>query len=439
MVEYATNTAYREPAQLLREKGPARNQIPERLLARLWRKRAALQEWFRTTGGAKLRVIYPGHIGGGAGPDFRNALIEMEGVGLVRGDVEIHIHQRDWDSHGHAHDRNYNGVVLHAALEVESPATVLQNGQQAPVLSLAPLLEEGDLPNAGSSTGLWSVLASRGYHQPDTPNEMGALLDRVGDQRFLARSAFFQRFLQEQGPDQTLYEGLLEGLVYRFNQQPFLKLAQRAPYAALLQAVAPMPREQRARLLESWLLLLSGFPSIVQGSDRLPPLFGPGLRAEEWHTFRVRPPNHPRRRIAGATALLDRFLEDGLVPGLTQIAAKGSPKELTSALTVVSSAGRKQALIGESRARDLAVNVVLPFCHGLAQGEDTGNQAQEHLDLYRRFGKLQENELTREMADQLLEAAWTGLVSNARRQQGLLHLHSLLSGGSWGPSQDFSQ
>ena len=428
-MEYATITACRGPAQLLREKAPRRNPIPERLLARLWSKRAARQEGFRTAGGARLRVIYPGHTGGGAGPDFRNALLELEGVGLVRGDVEIHIRQRDWASHGHADDRNYNGVVLHAALEVESSATVLQNGQQAPVVSLASLLDSLEPVDTGSNAGLWAVLDRRGYHQPATPAEMGALLDRAGDQRFLARSAAFQKFLLEQEPDQTLYEGLMEGLGYRFNQQPFLKLAQRAPYAVLVQAAATVPGEQRVKVLESWLVLLSGFPPLTQGAYTLPSRLGPGLKAGEWHCFRVRPPNHPRRRIAGAAALLDRFLEDGLLPSLWRAAASDSPKELTSTLTVGASPRRREALIGQSRARDLAVNVVLPFLHGLSAMQH-GPEAEEfYLALYHRFGKLQENELSREMADQLMEPAWNGVVTKARRQQGLLHLHSLLAGG----------
>ena len=431
-MQYAVSTAYRRTAHMLREKEPARDPIPERLLARLWRKRAARQEGFRTGSGAKFRVIYPGHSGGGAGPDFRDALLELEGVGLVRGDVEIHLRQRDWENHGHGQDRNYNGVILHAALEVESPATVLQSGQQAPVVSLKPLLDGGDPPDTGPNASLWTALGRHGYHQPVTPDEMGALLDRAGDQRFLTRSAWFQSLVLEQGPDQTLYEGLLEGLGYRFNQQPFLKLAQRAPYAALVRAAGKVPREQRARSLESWLVLLSGFPPLTPGLKPPSPRdgFGPALSPGEWHCFRVRPPNHPRRRIAGAAVLLDRFLEVGLVQSSTQAAASDGPKELTSALMVEGGPSGKEALIGQSRARDLAVNVVLPCLHGLAAPQEEGEGGTPFLDLYHRFGKLQENELTREMADQLMEPTWNGVVTNARRQQGLHYLHSLLAGGS---------
>ena len=67
---------------------------------------------------------------------------------MVRGAVEIHRRQRDWDSHGHGADPNYNGVVLHVALGVDGGDTRLQSGRQVPVISLASLLD-----SAGGSSG----------------------------------------------------------------------------------------------------------------------------------------------------------------------------------------------------------------------------------------------------------------------------------------------
>ncbi len=427
-MEYAAGSAHRGPGPLLREKKPAGKPMPESLLARLWSKRAARQAEFRTGNGTRFRVLYPGHPGGGAGPDFRDALLQLDGVGLVRGDVEIHLHQRDWRSHGHGSDPNYNGVVLHAALEVESPATELQSGRQAPVVSLQALLEGDDPPEGGPNPALWEVLARHGYPEPASKDELESLLDEAGDRRFLGKSAWIQSLLQEQGPDQVLYEGMLEGLGYRFNQQPFLKLAQRAPYEALARAADGSPGSKRVEQLESLLLSLAGFP--LQGHGAATPSrrsgFGPALSVKEWRLFRVRPSNHPRRRIAGAARILDRFLDSGPARGLT-LAATG-PKELTAALTVEADPGHKGSFIGQDRARDLAVNVALPFMHGLAAVRRDPGAGEATLGLYARFPKLQENELTREMAAQLIDPAWAGAASTARRQQGLLHLAALLRG-----------
>lgn len=426
-----------EPAGVADDLGwDGRTPIPERLLARLWQKRAARQRHFKTQGGRRVQVLYPGRPSSSAGPDFRDALLNVEGVGLVHGDVEIHLRQRDWQNHGHGTDPNYNGVVLHAALEVDPKPTNLQSGRPVPVISLQALLDENEPSGPPPRSSLWAILLSRGYAPPESLEEMGELLDRAGDARFLHKSGRFQLFLAEQPPDQVLYEGLAEALGYRHNQQAFLKLAARAPYSKLERAAGGMPQEGWAAAIESWLIQLSGLsPTAAAAGTALPRVgFGPPLSPPDWHCFRVRPSNHPRRRIAGLAGLLARFLGPGLVAGLEQIADAGSsaggPKELTAALTVYGRPGQSTAVVGQDRARDLAVNVVLPFCHGLAAGRGDENSGSAYLELYRRFGRLQDNELTREMADELMKPAWRRVSHTARRQQGLLHLHRLLTGSS---------
>ncbi len=432
------------PEQLLPEQLP-----PEQLLASLWQKRAARQQQFKTNRGRQVRVLYPGRPSSSAGPDFRDAVFHLEGLGLVRGAVEIHRRQRDWDSHGHGADPNYNGVVLHVALEVDGGDTRLQSGQQVPVVSLASLLDTAGTPapaDPGPSEDffLWALLKEKGYPRPPNAEQMAHLLDRAGDARFRQKSARYQAFLKDQTlPEQTLYEGICEALGYRHNQQPFLRLAQRSPCRALVQSASYLPREKRAGALEGWLLQLSG---LAETPDiKLPRLgLGPPLARREWHCFRVRPANHPRRRVAGAAALLARFLEAGLVAGLQQAAESGIPSRLTAALVVGKSDAGGRSLIGSGRARDLAVNVVLPFFHALetqalaaAQGVgdvDLGQRYshsyfQSYRQIYRRFGLLQDNELLREMRDRLIDPTWEGVIDSARRQQGLLHLHHLLRGG----------
>ncbi len=417
-------TAFRGVAE---KQGGDKPNMPERLLWKLWKRRAARQAEFRTGKGTRVRVLYPGRAGTSAGPDFRDALVDVEGLGLVRGDVEIHLRQRDWDSHGHGDDPNYNGVVLHGALDVDGQETELQSGTAAPVVSLSDLLDgegqpdEGDSVDDAETGGLWGLLASRGYARPSTPEETGALLDRVGDERFRRKAATLGRFTAEQGPEQALYEAMMEGLGYRHNQQTFVKLAQAAPIAALRRAALPVLAEQRPMVLRHWLLTVSGLgEDSTAGSRRLPPGIGPCMERKDWRLFRVRPSNHPSTRIEGAAMLVARFLEPGLVPGLA--AASDSPRQLTSALAVGSDRGGT-APIGTGRARDLAVNAVLPLLHHLS-----GEGESRYLSLFHEFPKLQGNEVFREMEEELLPSEWRNVVTNGRRQQGLLHLAALLRG-----------
>jgi len=120
----------------------------------------------------------------------------------------------------------------------------------------------------------------------------------------------------------------------------------------------------------------------------------------EWHLFRVRPTNHPRRRILAAAMLLDRFLEQGLAAGLREEVHReevhrSSPARLTAALCAQSRTGA--AYVGRGRAIDLAVNAVLPFMHAWEGGIPCGSGAGAAEGLYERFPLLGDNEITREM------------------------------------------
>ena len=144
----------------------------------------------------------------------------------------------------------------------------------------------------------------------------------------------------------------------------------------------------------------------------------------------MRPSNHPRRRVEGAAALVVRYAERGLMEELSRAVETGNPTKITEALSVKNHVDGKPALIGSGRARDVAVNVVLPFLHGsrLLAGDSVG--AAEILELYRVFGLLTDNEITRELGRTLLDPEWGRVANNARRQQGLIHLQRVLAGAA---------
>ena len=401
-----------------------KERIPERLLAKLWKERASRQTSLRTQAGKRVRVVYPGRPGVTAGPDFRDALLDVEGVGLVRGDVELHIKQADWQAHGHGGDPNYNGVVVHGALEVSSLETRLHSGSLAPVMDLSALLTESSGPEP--FLDLWQELARKGFPRPETLKEAEEALDRAGDERFRAKADWLLRCIQSDGPDQALYQALMEGLGYSSNRSPFLRLAAAASYPALAKTALQLPAKERAGAIGQWLVSCAGLGGPGTTGRRSPRGMGPAMDRREWRLFRVRPANHPRRRILGAAIILTRFLEQGLAVGLREEAQRLRPAGLAAALCAVSEGG--PAYVGRARAKDLAVNAVLPFLRAWEQAEHgSGGDGLPEI-LYQKFPLSADNEVTREMTEQLLPPAWRGVVSSARRQQGLLHLSALMKG-----------
>ncbi len=387
----------------------ARRRSPERAVAALWSRAHTLSDGLVTEDGRRLTVVYPGRPNSRAGPDFMDAVIQDASGRRIAGDVELHVDAPDWYGHRHHLDPAYNGVVLHVVLRSRgSTASRQQSGTEAPVAALP-----GGRPDA---------VAAAPSHALNLPGPRGLedLLDRAGEDRFLARSDGFRAELASDTADQVLYRALMEALGYASNRKPFRRLASLVPISALFALKGEPPRT-RELCVRAMLLSASGLLSRAgDEAERLElrrlagllPAMG-AMSPSQWRTFRVRPANHPVRRIEGAARLFARFTESGLASALERQMGREADGPLTDRLTVPS-------LIGRGRASDMVVNVVLPFMH--AYGVLRGSEAavETSVRLYGEHPALPDNEVTTEMK-RLLGAP--DAAASALRQQGLLHLY----------------
>ena len=373
------------------------DQMKESLLARVWQSQILRDKELTTAGGECFRVIYPGRTNSEAGPDFHHAIIATR-EGELRGDVELHIRSSGWQAHGHHRDPRYNGVILHVVMwdDREGP-TVLQDGKTVPVLPLHPYLE-----------GLewYSLLAvpvepCRDLAPRLGDDVVGQLLDGAGEERFRAKAGRFRAEQAIKRGEQVLYEGLMGALGYSRNKESFEELARRVPIEVLKFIAYGASWGRRGAALEAALLGEAGLL--------------------DWQVSGVRPGNMPQRRITAAGYLLARYLGEGLVPGLLQLVteadAKNGHRRLEEGLMITG--GLCGALIGRGRAREMVVNILLPFSFAWVQGE----LRQHALELYRSYPLLEENQITRQMSKQLFGGTRYGVVNSARRQQGLIHLY----------------
>ena len=83
----------------------------EKLLQVIWNEQL-LKPPIRGAGGQEIKVIHPGIWNVEAGPDFRDAVLVIDGV-THRGSVEIHLRPGNWTEHGHQHDPAYAAAILH--------------------------------------------------------------------------------------------------------------------------------------------------------------------------------------------------------------------------------------------------------------------------------------------------------------------------------------
>ena len=362
-------------------------------------------------------------------------------------------------------------------------------------------------------------------------------LDELGERRFEERVSRFEVAAwadgdnEPSGATQALWAGLLEALGYSQNKTSFRQLAATLPLSAIVELDHEARRRkesQEERLLNLEAVLL-GTAGLLPSQRRLkaekrrvaesPARFDPftdelpepedfaasrytdelegrwdwqsrhlkailaewqPLHEKDWTFARLRPPNHPARRLAGLARLLVRWqlsdaadLIERLAAPLEELPAQVA-KSLNASLRVeleeadtdsaafwlrrfdfsdralMSDQHGQQArvdLIGADRAADMVVNIVLPFLTAYGRDQRRPDLARPALAAYALHPKLASNELVENVARQVFRhwlenpdearsyletQAVKGrvpaltiarLVEGARRQQGLIYLH----------------
>ncbi|MDQ3928204.1 MAG: DUF2851 family protein, partial [Chloroflexota bacterium] len=267
--------------------------------------------------------------------------------------------------------------------------------------------------------------------------------------------------------DEVFYRGIMDALGYSANREPMRELATTLPLSQLLTLPLKADISERAMLLESVLLgaggllpsqradigdmdwLSSEYAEELEGTWRACASFL-GLAPEAapvsgWTADRVRPANSPPRRLAAAARLLARLLwEPGGALG-PFIDMKGPPAELAKKWTRLlcvrgegywathvdfghelgDKSNEGAALVGNSRAADMVINVLLPLLVAYAEIEGKPELGSKAMSVYACYPSLSENRITRAVADEALGPRKKEGLKGARRQQGLLHLYKL--------------
>ncbi len=317
--------------------------LEESHIQALWQAKLQGFEVQANSAGLPITILEWGILNRGDGPDFKNALIVIDGI-VQRGDVEIHLTPRDWDYHQHASDANYTNVILHVTWFDKPIATTLPT--TIPQLALEPLFRENDwsldlqtlkLQRVGDSAPCQLLFAAE-------PQKRAHLLSSAGYHRFLMKAQRFYTQAEASTAFQIFYEGLLRAMGYQRNSETFTRLAQEVPFKqiehfstlqrfAVLAGLSGLLKPEQRLLWDLW------WKSGVK----------PTTKPYQWDLRALRPQNHPYRRLAGGLGVLDQIsvllekplstLGDALVEAsqmlVETLEIKGSPIGLTRANTLV--------------------------------------------------------------------------------------------------------
>lgn len=445
-------------AEKLRETGPGGTPgFCERHLQCVWADDSLRPEKLATAEGESVEVEFPGEWNKGPGPDFLGAVLKVgDGSRRLAGDIEVHIHPADWRRHRHSEDPRYSRVCAHVSYFAgalpagELPAGALQ-------IALKPALDRLDGFSFDNIDLMAYPTAARAAPPPCRaamaalpPEARGHILDAAGQTRLARRADWLRMAMEDRGTAQTLYEETLAALGYRPNKIPFRRLARAMPlerlrelsggsvpraYALLAGLAALLPDPTTAFLrgrrpdAESRRFIRSCWDEWwhLAGSCPQSP-----LTAGDWVRVGIRPANRPERRLMAAAALFApaRGLPEKLAAlakaphgrglgGLMELLGADDAPYWPCRLAYTSPPlARPEALVGETRARALAVNLLVPALAAL------GARAADWPELAELLPPETMNAVTRTMADRLFGPGHdTRIYRTALRRQGLLHLH----------------
>lgn len=447
-----------------------RETLREEDVAQLWQACPWGAKLLRTTAGEKIQVVYPGRRNLGPGPDFRDAIIALDGRRLRHGHIEIHTATSAWRAHGHTADPAYHNVILHVVWEDDGPVA----GGPLRTLALQPHFPDG-FPTEYAAQALPSFQPCANLHTKCDAMTVGMLFATLGERRLRKKAELMLAAIEQHGPDQALYAALLDALGYSQNREPFRQLSAGLPWpvvAALLGGKPDEPEYGEALLLGAAGLLpsqretASRRGTTCRAPTRQDQTSGGNLAASEhrhvqelealwqqlqlepvmsataWVRRGVRPVNAPARRVAAAGHLSTRLAATGPVQACLDLTDSSDWTQVLRhlqeafALPAARSAywatrcdfgvplrGGPLSLIGSERVREILANVILPFL--VAYGDIAGDTGLVDwaITLFRRAPAAGMNRLIRSMRDDVFALPRKYVPMTAARQQGLLHIY----------------
>jgi hypothetical protein len=455
--------------------------IKEQLVKCIWSEQLLKKDKLYTEDGLRIEVISSGKWNLEEGPDFKGAEILLEGKGVVKGDVEIHVCSGDWVRHGHNKQKEYAGVCLHVFMWNDRKSKYVKfKNRLIPQLELYDYLEYSldklvemidveDYPHTGSAN---AGPCQKKLNSISLDNKwVGYFLDYAGDERILFKTGRLEKRLNTQTFEQILYEAIMESLGYKNNKEQFRHLASVVSVNDIRSLIPlDVSIKQRSKMIQALLFGMAGLIpdqslstkdmvdkdsleyareieemwSVIKSDVKNKPMDG-----VLWCFKYSRPGNFPTRRIAAISRLLAENFENGIF----RIVLKsfemidGNKSETDQIRAIIKNVesiflelyddhwsyyytfgGRrlknKERLIGKERASVIFVNIIIPVLLVYARKKSDIVLEERLFKAYKLHSKLSPNNVTRFMNYRIFgkDMQKGSVVNTARRQQGLLQI-----------------
>ena len=318
--------------------------VKEQLVSCIWAEQILKKEKLYTEDGLRIEIISSGIWNLEEGPDFKDAEILLEGKGVIKGDVEIHVCSGDWVRHGHSKQKEYENVCLHVFMWNDRkdkyvsiknrriPQLELYSYLKYELDKLADMIDIENYPHTGSANA--GPCQKRLSTISNDDEWIGQFLDYAGDERILVKADRIEKQQKSRTFEQVLFESIMESLGYKNNKEQFKCLASLVTINEIKRLIpSDVSINERSKKIQALLFGMSGLlPSqrskyasdkdkqtleYINDIDRLWSEFRNDIKnkpmdGEAWSFKYSRPGNYPTRRIAAISRLMAENYETGI-------------------------------------------------------------------------------------------------------------------------------
>ena len=455
--------------------------VKEQLVSCIWAEQILKKVKLYTEDGLRIEIISSGIWNLEGGPDFKDVEILLEGKGIIKGDVEIHVCSGDWARHGHSKQKEYENVCLHVFMWNDRKEKYVSiNNRRIPQLELysylkyeldklADMIDIENYPHTGSAN---AGPCQKKLSTISLDDEwIGQFLDYAGDERILVKSERIEKQQESRTFEQVLYESIMESLGYKNNKEQFKCLGSLVTISEIKRLVPPnVSINERSKRIQSLLFGMSGLlPSqrsecvsvkdkhtleYITDIERLWLEFDIDIKnrpmdGETWSFKYCRPGNYPTGRIAAISRLLSENYETGIFRVILTSFEKTdkNKSDIDKIKTIIKNTmsiflelyddhwshyytfgGKrlrtKRRLIGKERATVIFINIIVPVFLAYARKREDSELEGKLFKAFKQHPKLSPNNITRFMGYRILgkDLQEGSVVNSARRQQGLLQI-----------------
>ncbi len=384
--------------------------MTEAFLHYLWKHRLFDFMNVKTTGGEPLKIISPGYHNSDAGPDFRQAVVQI-GSMTWAGDVEIHIRSSDWYRHHHEIDEKYLTVALHVVYEHDCEVE-RSKGELFPTLELKNYIPPEMLAQYQQLLASPRQLPCMSYLSDFQMIHYQSWMSSLLMERMLRKQESVLRMVGECSGDwkEALYRLLAVSFGFKTNADAFELLAKSLPLkilskhadsalqtAALIFGQAGML--ERAEVDDYYDSLKYEYEYLRYKYQLVP------VGEHHWNLLRLRPPNFPCVRLAQFAALMHAspdlmafFLDSPSVSSLKSVfSVNANAYWETHYHFGKSTILKHSAILGDMAVNLLIINTVIPFLFAHHRFFGNENQLEQTLALLEEL-PFENNKRTRDYA-----------------------------------------